>query len=51
MEISILDLASLDMIEIYGPMVGLSQEVLFNKRRFSEIIWEGIGWQEFYSGK
>jgi len=32
-------------------MMGWSQEVLFNKRRFSELVWEGIGWQEFYSGK
>jgi len=31
--------------------MGLSQEVLFKKRRFSEIIWEDIGWQEFYSEK
>jgi hypothetical protein len=29
----------------------VSQEVLFKKRKFSEIIWESIGWQEFYSGK
>ena len=45
MEISILDLVSLDLIEVFGTMMGWSQEVLFKKRRFLDIIWEG--WQEF----
>jgi len=51
MEISILDLVSLDLIEVFGTMMGWSQEVLFKKRRFLDIIWEGIGWQEYSEKK